>query len=436
MIERFAPRGLTLAVLTGVTASAATVEAAREPAALAEQVERYLQPYVDVGHLSGTLLIARRGEVVYESSFGLANHEHGVPNSPRTRFGVGSMNKPMTIVILARLLESEKLALEDKLTKFLPDFPRAADITVGDLLRHSSGIPHRVTEPLDETRPQTPASMVELAARRELVFEPGSDSVYSSAGFSVLARVLELAAGKPYAELLSEHVLLPAGMTDTSDAGSRVILERRAASYSFDTAGLLNAPPVDVSYLVGAGSVYSTPRDLLALQQALLAGKLGERARELLVREGGNLSWNGLANGYRAFADHDAATGVGVVVASNLVSGALDRIREALPKIAAGEDVPPPSPIDVTAVEVDPEVLESYQGSYELRPGRNLELRVEGGRVHMSEWLLIPSSKTTLFSPQDYAEIEVVLGENGEVVRLDWTTGGETYPLPRVGPLP
>ena len=216
----------TIAALAAVIAVDARAEPAADPPSLEQRVERYLQPYRDIGHLSGTLLIARGDEVVYEKSFGLADREHGVANTPRTRFGIGSVNKPMTIVILARLVEMEKLALDDKLIEYLPDFPRADEITVGDLLRHSAGIPHRVTEPLDETRPQTPASMVELAARRDLVFEPGSDSVYSSAGFSVLARVLELAAGKPYAELLAEHVLRPAGMADTSDAGTRAILER------------------------------------------------------------------------------------------------------------------------------------------------------------------------------------------------------------------
>jgi CubicO group peptidase (beta-lactamase class C family) len=326
----------------------------------------------------------------------------------------------------------EKLALEDKLIEYLPDFPRADEITVGDLLNHSAGIPHRVTEPLDETRPQTPASMVELAARRDLVFEPGSDSVYSSAGFSVLARVLELAGGKPYTELLAEYVLRPAGMAETADSGTRAILENRAESYYFSSDGFVNAPPSDISYLVGAGSVFSTPRDLLAMQQALLDGNLGRGAQELLVRDSGNLSWNGLANGYRAFADYDAASGVSVVVASNLTSGALDKIRSALPEIAAGQDVPTPEPIKAKAADIDTEILEGYQGAYELRPGRNLELRVVDDSVMMEEWLLIPTSERTLFSPQDYAEIEVVLDEEGGVSRLDWTIGGQTYPLPKV----
>ena len=402
---------------------------------LEQRIDDYLRPYVDIGHLSGSLLIAKNDDVLYEKSFGLANHEHAVPNTTKTKFCIGSINKPMTIVILARLLEMEKLVLTDKLAGFLPDFPRADKISIDDLLNHRSGIPHRVTESIDETRPQTPTSMVELASKQALVFEPGSDSVYSSAGFSVLARVLELAGQKPYAELLAKHVMLPAGMTDTSDAGTLAILEHRASSYVFDTDGLLNKPPADVSYLVGAGSVYSTPRDLLSMQRALLAGSLGDRAQELLVRENGDLTWNGLAHGFRAFADYDAASGISVVVASNLTSGALDRIREALPKIAAGEDVPAPSPINARAADVELKRLESYEGVYELRPGRSLELRVVDGRVRMNDWLLIPTSRTMLFSPQDYAEIEVVFDENGEVSRLDWTTGGQTYPLPRIGGL-
>ena len=71
------------------------------------------------------------------------------------------------------------------------------------------------------------------------------------------------------------------------------------------------------------------------------------------MHENGDLSWNGLANGYRAFVDYDAASGVSVVVASNLTSGALDKIRSALPKIAAGEDVPTPEPIKAKAADVD-----------------------------------------------------------------------------------
>lgn len=427
-VHRMAAWGLLLLLAAGfVSAVAETTSPSLE-----QRVDSYLGPYLEIDHLSGTVLIARDTKVVYEKSFGLANHEVQVSNIPATLFCIGSINKPLTIVILARMIEAKQLALGDTLSKFLPDFPRGGDITIDNLLNHSAGIPHRVTEAIDETRPQTAASMVELAAGKALVFEPGSDSVYSSAGFSVLARVLELASGKQYAELLTEYVLEPAGMQSTFDVGSRAVLRNRAASYAFDTDGLLNAPPQDVSYLVGAGSVYSTPRDLLAFQRALLVGTYGKLAKEWLVRENGDLGSNGLAAGFRAFADYDAESGVSVIVASNLVSGALDRIRNALPDIAAGRDVAVPSPIDAKAAQVDPSLLQNYVGDYELRPGRNLELRIIDGRVRMGDWLLIPTSDTTLFSPQDYAVISVISGGDGVVERLDWTTGGNTYPMPKV----
>ena len=408
------------------------------PAAVAEEtgfeqkLDDYLRPYIDVGHLSGTLLVSRNDDVIYEKSFGLADREHDVANTPATVFGIGSVNKPMTIVILAQLIDQGSISLDDTVSAYLPDFPRGDELTVNHLLEHSAGIPHRVTSELDETKPQTAASMTALAANAELIFEPGSDSVYSSAGFSVLARVLEIASDKSYPELLETYVIQPASMVATSDAGSRPILKRRAKAYYFDTHDFVNAPPGDISYLVGAGSVFSTPRDLLAMQRALLQGKYGDTAKDFLVRENGGLSWNGSAAGYRTFVDFDASSGITVILSANVTSGANDRVRQSVLPIALGEEVPVPGRIRARAVDVANEVLLSYEGSYQLRPGRNLELRIVDGRVIVDDWLLIPVTQTTLFSPQDYAEIEVIVDPRGNVTRLDWKIGDQVYPLPKV----
>lgn len=405
-----------------------------EDVELNERVDAYLQPYLEVGHLSGTILLARGDEVLYQRSFGLADHELNVINTPDTRFGVGSVNKPMTIIILARLIEEGKVKLSDRLAQYAPTFPRSEDITVEHLLNHSSGIAHRVTTELDETRVQTAASMLALAAKSELVFEPGTDSVYSSAGFSVLARVLEIASEKSYAQLLEQYVLAPAGMAATSDLGSRQIMKNRAKAYFFDTTGLVNAPPGDISYLVGAGSVFSTAADLHAMQRALISGKFGKLASEALVRENGDLAWNGSAAGYRTFADFDAESDISLIMATNLTSGAIDRVRKAVPGIAAGADVPVPEAINAAPLDIEVSILEQYQGLYQLRPGRNLELRVTDGRVTMDDWLLIPVAKSTFFSPQDYAEITVVQRDDGSVERLDWKIGEDVYPMPRIKP--
>lgn len=425
-------------VLAALLALATELPAAGRPAAeeLGRRIDAYVAPFVADEHLSGRLLVAYDGQAVYERSFGMANFELEAPVTAETRFNVASISKPMTGLLGLQLVASGALAMDDRLAKWIPDFPRGDEITVAHLFQHRAGIPHRLTQDPEESQPKTAAEMVELAKGAELLFDPGSDSTYSSGGYSVAARVLELAGGASYGELLERYVLAPAGMDHSlHPVGDRLILDR-AGSYRIGPDGTIqNAALKHYSFLVGAGSVFSTARDLLALQRALLDGEFGEAATQSYVREG-NLSWNGRTNGFRAFADFHGETGVSVIFTGNLLTGAADRMRADLPRIAAGEEVPVPQRLALEAVEIPAERLAGYQGVYQLRPGTELELSVNDGVVDMSGWTLVPVSQTSFFSPQDYARVSVVLAGDGSVERLDWEIGGEVYPMPRLGPLP
>jgi hypothetical protein len=122
-----------------------------------------------------------------------------------------------------------------------------------------------------------------------------------------------------------------------------------------------------MSFLVGAGSVYSTPRDLHRMMQAVLNNRLGETAKTALLKDKG-FDWNGISNGFRAFADYDKETGFQVIFAGNFHLGSADRIRENLPRLLAGEIVPPPEPPKVTPMPVDVATLERYEGTFQDRP--------------------------------------------------------------------
>jgi CubicO group peptidase (beta-lactamase class C family) len=169
-----------------------------DAAEISRRIDAYAAPYANAGHLSGNLLVTIGEDVVYERSFGMANFELGVPNKPETRFNIASVTKPMTVIAYVRLAEERKIAPADKLSKYLPDFPNADAITIEHLSRHRSGIPHRVTVEGEETVPRTAADMVALAARKPLEFKPGERYSYTSGGFSVFARVLEIASGESY----------------------------------------------------------------------------------------------------------------------------------------------------------------------------------------------------------------------------------------------
>lgn len=427
----------SLAAACWMTAAAA---AAGPPGAeeLAARIDAYVRPLERAGELSGALLVARGEEVVYERAFGEASYELGVANTPETRFGVASLTKPITAIVLIRLMERGKLAPGDPLAKWIPDFPRGDEITVEHLARHRSGLPHRVTGPADEVVPQSAASMVELAKRADLLFEPGTETRYSSVGYSVLARVLELAGGKPWPDLVQELVLAPAGATRTVHPSRFQLMPGRAEGHYRGPGGPIPAPPQDLSFLVGAGSLFSTPRDLLRIQRKLLSGGYGELARSQLVDEGG-LDWNGITAGYRAFADHHAEGDLTVVFTGNLFTGAGDLLRRHLPRIAAGEAVEPPALPEIEPFTLPEELAARYRGLYQVQPGTEGSeepLEVHGPIATLGDWVLIPTSETTLWSPQDYQAVRISTAEDGSVDGLLWGDGDAAQKLPKVAPLP
>ncbi|HSN87836.1 MAG TPA: serine hydrolase domain-containing protein [Thermoanaerobaculia bacterium] len=389
---------------------------------LARRIVEYLRPLQDAGELSGTLLVARDGAVVYEQAFGMASYELAVPNTTSTRYCVASISKPLTMIVAYRLVEQKKLALTDTLDKWFPDFPRAKEITVEHLLRHRAGIPHRVTSDAEEAVPHTAAEMVVLASRNELLFPPGSQGAYSSAGYSVLARVLELASGKPYEERREEIVLAPARAVHTVHPSPRRLVPGRAPSHLRGVRGPVPASLKDLSFLVGAGSLFSTPRDLFSILQALLAGTYGQEARQSLIREKG-VSWNGITNGYRAFADHHLDGKLTVIFTGNLFTGAADLLRRDIPKMAAGEAVKAPQVPKVDPKPMSAALQKRYAGLYELRPGSQEPLEFGGpDEAWLGDWRLIPTSDTTFFSPQDYGTVHMVIGKDGAVEALEWKT--------------
>lgn len=110
----------------------------------AQEIDNYIKPFADANQFSGVVLAAQDGRVIYKKAFGLANADFRIPNRPDTRFGIASITKPVTGVILNRLIEEKKIAPEDRLSKFIPDFPNGDKITIQLLRSHRSGIPHRV----------------------------------------------------------------------------------------------------------------------------------------------------------------------------------------------------------------------------------------------------------------------------------------------------
>ncbi|HEX8250224.1 MAG TPA: serine hydrolase [Pyrinomonadaceae bacterium] len=389
----------------------------------AQEIDAYLKPFAAANQFWGVVLIAQDGKIVYEKAFGLANADFKIPNQLNTRFGIASITKPMTGVILSRLIEEKKIAPEDKLNKYIPDFPSGDKITIQMLRTHRSGILHRVMKPEEETIPYTSAEFVEKVKQAKLAFEPGAQRLYSSGGYAVLARVLEIASGKSYAQLLQEYVFSPAEMRDSVDFHSETVMERRSQDYMLDARGVLNAPLKDYSFLVGAGSVYSTARDVYKFGEAVLDGKYGETAKINAVTSN-EIAASGSTNGHRSFLKINRDKKWGYVIVSNLGSGAFDLIQRDVEAILDGKQVALATAANPKIISNPNANLAEYVGRYASQNFGATELTVKNGILQAGDIKLYPTGVDRFFEYKFFGDVTFVRDGAGKIKEIKWVSPG------------
>lgn len=234
---------------------------------LASQIDDYVTKLVKQDRFSGSILIARDGKVLLSKGYGMANFELGVPNTPQTKFRVGSITKQFTAIATLQLQQQGKLSVKDPICKYVEACPKTWEsITIHQLLTHTSGIPNYKYDLLDVSKTKTPYQLINLFRDLPLDFEPAKDWRYSNSGYVVLGHIIERVSNQPYADFLRSNIFKPLSMSDTGYDNSRIVLKNRAAGYS--TASV-NANYIDMSIPYAAGGLYSTVGDLLKWDEAL-----------------------------------------------------------------------------------------------------------------------------------------------------------------------
>jgi CubicO group peptidase (beta-lactamase class C family) len=384
----------------------------------AKKIDGFIAPFAKAGQFAGQVVAVENGKIIYEKAFGIANAEYKIPNQLNTRIGIASITKPMTIVIVNRLVEEKKIAPGDKLSKYIPDFPNGDKITIEMLAQHRSGIPHRVMPPEAESVYYTSAEFVEKVKQAKLAFEPGTQRLYSSGGYAVLARVLEIASGKSYQQLLREYVFAPAGMIDSVDCEGEKIIERRAQDYFLSPEGYVNAPLKDYSFLVGAGSVFSTARDVYRFGEAVIDGKYGAAAKTALLRET-TLTASGSTNAHRAYLEIERDKKYGYAVLSNL-SGAFDVISQGVKEILQGKE---PSVINFAIPKIIPNPnknLAEFSGSYKRADGAEAEVVLKNDFLYASGIKLYPIRPDCFFEYRFFGEVCFTRDEAAKIKEIKW----------------
>ncbi|MGE3172519.1 MAG: serine hydrolase [Planctomycetota bacterium] len=397
--------------------------------ALEARIAAFDAGFDDANRLSGVLLIARGDQVVLHRAYGLAHRELGVTNTVDTRFCIASIEKPLTAIVLAKLLGEGLLRADAPARSLVPELA-PHDFTIEHLARHRAGLPHRVTTSVEEAMPWTAQQVAERAAAVPLLFAPGSESSYSSAGFTVLARCIERAADADYAELLRSRVFEPAGMQRSVEPQPGRGVEGAATSYVPGRGELWPAPPKDLAFLRGAGSTFSTAGDLLRLVQALRSGRLGVPFAQF-ARDG-RLGWTGATNGWFAFVDVHPEHDLTCIWVGNTWGGCPGQLRAVLPRLCGGEDVVP-APRPALAATPPIAALRACAGEYRSRPGATTVAAERGGALWFADSMLLPIGDDRFWHQPWHCELAFARDENGAVVAVERRGDGEAARWPRVG---
>jgi CubicO group peptidase (beta-lactamase class C family) len=286
------------------------------------------------------------------------------------------------------------------------------------LSKHRSGIPHRVMPAEAEAMPYTSEEFVEKVKLAKLAFEPGTSRLYSSAGYSVLARVLEIASGKTYSQLLQEFVFIPAGMTDSIDFEGDAVIERRAQDYYLSPTGLVNVPLKNYSFLVGAGSVYSTARDVYRFGVTLIDGKYGEAVKAAFVGEKG-FSASGSTNGHRSYVEVARDKKYAFVILSNS-AGAFDVVSQGVTQILQGKEV---TAKNFTIPKIIPNPnknLTEFLGLYRRPDGAETNIVARNGFLYSADIKLYPTRTDCFFEFRFFGDVCFNRDESAKIKEIKW----------------
>jgi CubicO group peptidase (beta-lactamase class C family) len=245
---------------------------------------------------SASVAVVTNGQITYVKAYGDARLEPRTPATPNMRYSIGSISKQFTAAAILFLQEQGKLSLDDKVARFIPDLTRANEVTIRQLLSHTSGYqdywPQDYVMPM-MLEPVTAQKILDLWARKPLDFDPGTKWQYSNTNYVIAGVIVERAAGKPLLEFLREKVFTPLGMKSVLNIDQEKLTGSDPTGYLRYALGPPRvAPKEGKGWLFAAGELAMSAEDLARWDISIIDKKLlkpasyRELGTEVLLKNG------------------------------------------------------------------------------------------------------------------------------------------------------
>ncbi|HFK5505468.1 serine hydrolase [Elizabethkingia anophelis] len=396
---------------------------------------------------NGNVLVAEKGKVIYEKSFGLANEKTQQKLDKNTVFELASVSKQFTAMGIVQLEKEGKLSYNDPLTKYFPELSFYKPITIDNLLHHTSGLPDYMSlfdKNWDKKKFATNKDIVEMLAKYkpELLFVPGDKYEYSNTGYALLGLIIEKVSKQSYGDYLNKKIFKPLGMANTRVYRSRYKPEKisnYALGYVVDSLG--NKKLLDdlgkeyytyyLDGIVGDGMVNSTTGDLLKWDRALYGDKLvNQKDKDLIFSSivtkdnkdtrygygwaidtkypfGKIANHSGGWAGYITFIERDLDYDKTIIILQNNDSEAASSPVKQLRNIL----------YDIKPIKVDLATLQKYAGKYTKKNSKTFEVFFENNKLYVPlnpqvklelEAISTNKFKVRDFSPDVFYEFKIL----------------------------
>ncbi len=274
------------------------------------------------GAPGASIAIVQDGRIAYLQAYGDARLKPRMPATPAMRYSIGSISKQFAATAVLMLAEQGKLSLDDPVGRFLPDLTRANEVTIRQLLSHTSGYqdywPQDYVPPF-MLQPVSPDKILDQWARKALDFEPGTEWQYSNTGYVIAGLIVERASGQPFFEFLRQHIFTPLEMTSVMNIDQERLSESDATGYMrFGLGPLRIAPKEGKGWLFAAGELGMTAEDLAKwdislINRTLLKPESYHQMESAMVLKNGVASTYGLGVSVQRESGHRSISHCGEV---------------------------------------------------------------------------------------------------------------------------
>jgi D-alanyl-D-alanine carboxypeptidase len=227
------------------------------------------------GEPSASVAVVKGGKLVYTHAYGKARLDPATPATPDMRYSIGSISKQFTATAILLLQEQGKLSLDDSVSKYVPGLTRGDEVTIREILSHTSGYQDYWPEDYVMTpmlKPETAQQIIDTWGKKALDFEPGTKWQYSNTNFVIAGRIVETVSGEPLMQFLTEHIFRPLGMHSVWNSDEAKLTQADATPYYRHALGPLRlAPKEGRGWMFAAGELAMTAHDLALWDESLIA---------------------------------------------------------------------------------------------------------------------------------------------------------------------